>query len=314
MTSNITGKEKFVFVLLEEPNAQLVLIPAHIVTACFLCRLAKTIVQKAPLSHPVFAVAFQEVIVLILCELVCLCVLTAIACGNPLDLTFAAYVEPPLLALQFHQVSWLLITALRSYLIISENDMDLSKLTGKCCMLVWCIAVPYNVLCHFPAYTLFTVNNWPEVRIKSLDSKVLMLTMVLTNIVYNVPDLISVALYLKMWHKLRCHNTVSPQAENTIERYGGIWVGGDFDYPPNDNDANSNSSDMDSDDHDDKAESVLSKLGLHVSVALLDMLVFFVASRNIGSIVGRVLLHMHIVMFCFWIPFIVIKNNFKQLH
>ncbi len=310
MNSTDIDNDKFVFAMLDEPNALLVLIPAHFVTVSFLCVLAKIIHERAPMAHPVYAVAFQEVIVLVICAITCLCVLITIACGNPLNIKFMVYIEPPLIAMQIHQVSWLMITALRYYLLIINDDVDLSRLTSKCCAAVWAVSIPYYALCHLPSYAMFTAHNWPRVRVNSLDAQVLMLSMVATNIIYNVPDYISIALYLKMWRRLRDHTQVQPQIELP---YGGIWVGGNLDHPPIEAAANSNNT-IGNDNQNDKAESIFSKLGLHVSVALLDMVMFFLASMSIGNIVGRVLLHVHIVIFCYWIPFIVIKNNFKQLH
>ena len=79
-------------------------------TALTLCFYAYVMHTKVELSHPVFAVIFQEVIVLCACE--CVCFVMVLASGIDYD----AYFFPMLLqglAINFHQWSWLVVTTLR---------------------------------------------------------------------------------------------------------------------------------------------------------------------------------------------------------
>ncbi len=74
---------------------------------------------KVELSHPVFAVIFQEVIVLCACE--CVCFVTVLASGIDYD----AYFFPMVLqgmAINFHQWSWLVVTALRLAFVTGQPD------------------------------------------------------------------------------------------------------------------------------------------------------------------------------------------------
>ena len=110
------------FTPIEALPAKLLLVCAHAATLAALCACAKTIYDKVEIAHPVFAVVFQEVLVLCATEAAAGAFLLAIVAGGgdgDGEGQSHAYLHFPFMgvstmALQFHQISWLCITLMRS--------------------------------------------------------------------------------------------------------------------------------------------------------------------------------------------------------
>ncbi len=79
-----------------------------------LLHLLKLMVDEIELEHPVFAILFQEVIVSCTCSSVVIVTLVLVICiGDYTGMIQLTYHVFATLGLQFHQVSWLIITYIR---------------------------------------------------------------------------------------------------------------------------------------------------------------------------------------------------------
>ncbi len=99
-----------------DPVAHLVttmyLVTLHTLTLLVFLVVDKMVYDMIEITHPVFALAFQEVIVMTACKSIELACLMALAVTGS-DLPFMLYTFVPVIALSFHQVTWLSITGLR---------------------------------------------------------------------------------------------------------------------------------------------------------------------------------------------------------
>ncbi len=121
MEGNLTylegeGSEEWLFVKSMAAMAMFVL--AHCVTLLVLAVFAKMTHERAELAHPVFAVIFQEIIIIIFCEVSALCILTALITYPENNILLVLYSLPAFTAMQFHQVTWLTVTCLRYAIMI----------------------------------------------------------------------------------------------------------------------------------------------------------------------------------------------------
>ena len=198
----------------------------------------------------------------------------------------------------------------------NSDDIDLTWLRKKALLFPKIMLLPFLVPSLLVGYAIVISYGFPSVRIHQLD-KGAGLGYIAGVVLLNVPDFISLGIYCKMLLHFRKSNTaVHPNAEAPIneqlEEFGGIWVGGNGDFPmaevenpppiPNGNPDNS--------DHNIKA--VMSTLKKSVILSLLDMsmaLAAFTYCHPLGLAIG----HLHQIMAGCWIPFIVIKSSFKQL-
>ena len=92
--------------------AKLSLVATCAVTLPILAVFTKGVHDKMEISHPVFTLAFQEAVVLCVAQAGMLVLLIPLSL-DPDEIWLAFYSGLSYLALQFHQLSWLGITALR---------------------------------------------------------------------------------------------------------------------------------------------------------------------------------------------------------
>ncbi len=107
------------------PVTTIYLATLHTVTLLAFLLVGKMVYDMIEISHPVFALAFQEIVVMVICKVVeLICLLCQVVTQS--DLAFLLYTFVPVAALQFHQVTWLSITALRysnkTHSVINQND------------------------------------------------------------------------------------------------------------------------------------------------------------------------------------------------
>ncbi len=84
----------------------------HAVTLAVLISHACAMARNVRLDHPVFAVIFQEMIILIVCS----CAdssLLVVAIFNQTELLMVAYLNVARMAMLFHPVTWLVVSLLR---------------------------------------------------------------------------------------------------------------------------------------------------------------------------------------------------------
>ncbi len=206
--------------------------------------------------------------------------------------------------------------------------------------IIWLTTPLYLSISVIPCFLLNLSHGWPEIPIKDLDQSVFFANLAISSGLSNLPDLISMAVYFKMWCDLKSQVHPGPDDDNHVhdiesidEPYGGIWVGGEPGINPSDSPAVEMQDLGDGDSMGDlsgadipvpqdnagkndtvnKVKSVMQVLWTHVAVALLDLsIVFF--SVLMCSKYGAVLAYLASFLFGFWIPLLVILRNFKQFN
>ena len=106
--------------------------------------------------------------------------------------------------------------------------MDLPLLRRRATRLLWWCALPYWLLCQVPWLSVLTSQDWPrDKNAVDLDPWVHLAAFTSTILVYNLPDLASVAIYARMLlHFRRQQQQQQPEVFEMEELpYGGIWVG-----------------------------------------------------------------------------------------
>ena len=107
--------------------------------------------------------------------------------------------------------------------------------------------------------------------------------------------------------------------EAAEQEFGGIWVGGNEDYPVGE-EANEQQNqeqlpgpglpNQDTSGHN--IEAVTKALRWHASLSLVDVSMLLLAPL-ICTGWGNLVVHSGQLFYCFWVPFLVIKNSFSQL-
>ena len=115
-TKNSTSESEFVchgFLPLESGFAKAGISFAHIVTLSLLSAAAAAVRRRVDLNHPVFAVVFQELIIILFCELSAAVLLGITLLFWHSEALLALISACTTVGLQFHQLSWLFVTVLR---------------------------------------------------------------------------------------------------------------------------------------------------------------------------------------------------------
>ncbi len=158
------------------------------------------------------------------------------------------------------------------------------------------------------AFVPIVATSWPDVPdIRRIDKKVLTSAMIASTFVYNFPDFVSLGIYLKMsLHFKRKNKAVQPGSHISVEtiELGDVALNVPYQSEPPDMPAPN--------EHQD-AKRIMAKLGLHMSVTMLDLAVSLVNSFLLHTVAGSVVAKLYLVVFCFWLPLLVIKANLKQL-
>ena len=227
----------------------------------------------------------------------------------------------------------------RYYLLViaKGSDFDIALLRQRSKKLILISALPFVIMCQIPWLCILLWHGWPEVPISDLKTDTFLWLSSSTIVLSNAPDFASILIYIKMvWHFHHKNLVVLPLEPvinfavdpGDLADFGGIWVGGgDMDSqdsginpsaddhvdqrpntpppPPNVQDNNAPKS-----EHDVK--SVMRVLKWHVSLCLVDALLS-VSSAFLCSKFGHGILHTAVLVSAVWIPFLVIKCNFKNL-
>lgn len=198
-------------------------------------------------------------------------------------------------------------------------DVDIRKWRRKVCIAIWITELVFFPVSQVPWYLIVVSKGFPEVSMNEImqpQKPEFALVAVVNNLTNNLPDMISVSVYLKMVWSLR--RLVQPSADLTPTNqehdtssdlaYGGIWVGEgpeleNHSPPPLPNE-NSQAS------HNEK--NVMRALKWHALLSLTDVaLVTFAYFYCISG--GKELGNICQILCYFYIPFLLVRFNFKQL-
>ena len=211
---------------------------------------------------------------------------------------------------------------------VKNDDVDMATLRSRALRLIWLSTPVYLSLSVVPSILINRSHGWPEVPLAELDPSVTFTNAVISLALSNVPDLACVAVYAKMWWKLRKKAPIPANGDGGGGTgdgfYGGIWVGdgqgihpGEYPFgaeaelqqqqhsPPLYNNY------VGGEDQSSKAADVMKVLKAHAAVALLDVS-SVVSSYFFCSKYGAMLAYGAQFLFGFWIPLFVISRNFKQ--
>ncbi len=162
-------------------------------------------------------------------------------------------------------------------------------------------------------------NGWPVIR-PSRHGKADLISVMI--ILTNIPDLVSICFYFKLWKHLS--NSIEPvaAAEGNAQDEAEGEAGGAFpaDIPvawpiqemENDSAENGHVEDPPNDENTQRLKRVLRSLRYHSMTCLLDLL--FAVVPQIPKKKGMVVVvHFYSLLVAYWIPLFVIKTNFKQM-
>ncbi len=223
---------------------------------------------------------------------------------------------------------------IRYYLLLvvdPSEEVDMAWLRRRCLLLVRSAAPVFLLLCQLPWFLIMRSQDWPDKSAMDMNPGMLCAALVSTNLFYNVPDFVSIGIYVRMVFKFRSKasgdsNAVHPednhhqQHQLPDEESGGIWVGAPAEEleevqssKSGDGSSTSISDGGGSSDDDDNARSVLRFLRLHVCLCLLDVGVVLAASLHFRHPAAKVLSYVYQLGCCFLVPFATVKTGFRQL-
>ncbi len=194
--------------------------------------------------------------------------------------------------------------------------------------MIWLIQIFYFPFSQVPWYLIAKTRGFPTLtlaQIVAIYPDILHKTVLANTLVLNVPDVISISIYLKLVFKLR-HASVQPEPPEDLvgaEDYAGIWMG-DQHSMNNLGEAGSSTaastpplpplplppSNLNS-EHDVK--SVLKVLKWHALSSMVDV-TLVLSSLTFCSEIGKAAASLFQVFCYYYIPYFVIKKNFKQLN
>ncbi len=156
-------------------------------------------------------------------------------------------------------------------------------------------------------------QGWPETRISEIaqnDDGFLISVIFKSFVVSNIPDYLSILLYVKMY--FLANKTVQPEIEmQSQEPYGGIWVGED-DLGQQESNSYFQALATNS-QHQDKMRSILRFLRFNAIICLFDLAYAVVWDLLIcQGTVGRIVCFAFQNLVCYWLPMLTLSINFKK--
>ncbi len=200
----------------------------------------------------------------------------------------------------------------RYYLLVitkPSDFIDVQAMTKKACIMVWVVAIPTFFCTRIVEYVTIAGKSFPDIpNIKDIDRWALIGSMLISNFFYNIPDFISIVVYLKMskyFSKKSVYVHPNPPDQE------GIWVGNnEVAAPPH----VANHQDETHQDQTNESKAILAKLRLHVTVSLMDMAYHVINAVLVRTLAGSIVIKVYLVVICFWLPLLVVKVNVKQLN
>ncbi len=213
----------------------------------------------------------------------------------------------------------------RYHLLVQRNDdIDMNSPKRRSLKAVWLIFFMV-FLSQIAAQAYLFMRGWPKVKMSEIGAETFLIMFTLAACIANIPDIISIFIYTKMWRHFR--TTVQPDHGDILEmamdndNYGGIWVGGSADEltnnysqeeePPPVLDMNHIHSSNEENSH--YAKSVLKTLHWHLRFSLVDIFLPIVGVLGCSELIIRSI-YLFQVVFYFWIPLMIIKKSFEQLN
>ncbi len=301
---------------------QVLILLIHTFNLIALLVCSRLMYNGVQIAHPVYALIFQEVWVLIALDVACAAAFKIIVKyggeeEGRVAFLLLFYFASAQVGLQFHQMTWLGVTCIRYYLLLGNKHLvDMDQLRKRSLLAMWCVTLPFLVACQAPWIMLLIIGG------QSLSSGwvVRLIAIGVTSLLNNIPDFISIVLYILMKRRLNKvengSNDFQP-IEEEEDSYGGIWVGGHGDHP--DVGGTTTPPPTPNPEHNspaDKSEvpaSILRILRLHVSWSMVDIVISFLCSMLLPHVSGIVLGYLFYSLGCFWIPIAVIRGNVRQL-
>ena len=208
---------------------------------------------------------------------------------------------------------------------MQNTEVDMVELRKVCLKSIPLGTLFIWTLIELSWYLPATYYGFPDVPLEEIDPANMMPAMVLILFLTNLPDLVSIGIFIKMHlhFKKNGSNAIHPILANhqmvPPDEFGGIWVGGIGDYPvggnPDDQD-NSHAAQAGNDDYQQQSEhgakKVMKTLKRHVMFCLTDVSILalaFAFCHPLSKPAG----YLYNISFSFWVPFYVIKSSFKQL-
>ncbi len=102
----------------------------------------------------------------------------------------------------------------------------MSELRRQSRRFIWTATPTYLVVSVIPGTMVNISHGWPRVPISELGPEVTTIRISVILVVANLPDVLSIAIYLKMWRELRKKQQQQDEiVQEEEDPFGGIWVG-----------------------------------------------------------------------------------------
>ena len=102
----------------------------------------------------------------------------------------------------------------------------MSELKRQSRMFIWTATPAYLVVSVIPGTMVNISHGWPRVPISELGPEVTTIRISMILVVANLPDVLSIAIYLRMWRELRKKQQQQDEiVQEEEDPFGGIWVG-----------------------------------------------------------------------------------------
>ncbi len=192
----------------------------------------------------------------------------------------------------------------------------MSKITRISFIGVWTIEIIFLPLGLMLWLFGISQQGWPEVKVMTIahhNEGYLMKIVFMNMLVSNIPDYLSILLYVKMY--IIAKTTIEPEIEmQNQEAYGGIWVGENVlpvnQQPPNDLDAQVQAIGQ---QQQDKMKSILNFLKWNSLFCLVDFLTALLWELMICQGIFAIILCYSFTNFvCYSVPMLLLAINFKK--
>ncbi len=190
-------------------------------------------------------------------------------------------------------------------------------MTKKTCILVWAIAIPFTISSNLILAVPITAKGWSDIsNVSEVDLGVLKSSMAISTIFYNTPDFISIALYMKMsLHFTKRKMLVAPLQAVADGSQAEVWIGDvELGHMNNSRAAQNTPDTAQEEQHDVETRQIMAKLRLHILFSLWDLIWGLLNALLVRTLVGSIVGKIYFVVFCYWIPLLVIKENVKKLN
>ncbi len=226
---------------------------------------------------------------------------------------------------QSHKQFFLFVRYYKIIVLSPSADFNLAIWKKRCLVIVWLLQIIYITASQLPWYLTARANGYPEEPLAKVIHDIpqnFYLMVLMNTLVLNIPDFISVCVYLMLVWRLR-RVAIQPEVHELSDNpgdYAGIWVGGEPDIHGNHHHQDSSSigappppqhSGQEGSSEDIK--TVLNILKWHVLSSLVD-LTLILSNLSFCSDIGKASSALFQIFCYYYIPYFVILNNFRQFN